>query len=306
MDFSKVTQSTDSALITRAYLDQILVEPRYLDSCVPDIRMELYGKTFSSPVMIAAFSHLSGTHPGGMPEMACGAAAAGCCNWAGMGSREELTDILSTGASTVKIIKPYADRKRVFDMIAFACQSGCLAVGMDIDHSFGGDGLPDNVLGDAMKPVSQAELKDFIAAADRPFIVKGVLSVPDAEKCAEAGAKGLLISHHHGIMPCAVPPLMILKDIRRAVGEDLDLFIDGSIQSGIDAFKCLAMGAKAVCVGRAILDRFRASGSEGVCEYLTGMKSELRAMMARTGSPDLNRIAKDVLWDGASGTRIHI
>lgn len=304
MDFSKIKNAYDSTEITRAYFDQLLVESRYLDSRTPDLSMELYGEAFSSPIMIAAFSHLSKTHPGGMVEMAKGAYECGICNWAGMGSPEELSSILGTGAKTVKIIKPYADRKRVFDMIDFACKSGCLAVGIDIDHSFGGNGFPDVVLGEEMMPVSAEELGEFIAASDKPFIIKGVLSVTDAEKCVKAGAKGLLVSHHHGIMQYAVPPLMALPEIKKAVGNDIPLFVDCAVDTGADAFKCLAMGTKAVCVGRAVLESFRSEGADGVKKYVEQMNKGLRAMMARTCSTDLEHIAKGVLWDGSTGKRI--
>lgn len=300
MDFSKVSNLRDSNQVTRAYLDQILVEPRYIDSVVPDLSMELYGRKFSSPIMICAFSHLSGTHPGGMAEMARGAQMADICNWAGMGPREELFDITSTGAGTIKIVKPYADRNRMFDMIRAAKKAGCIAVGIDIDHSFNYKGYNDVVLGDEMAPITLPELKKFVKSTRLPFVIKGVLSVQDAVKCAEAGVRGILLSHHHGIMPGAVPPLMLLPRIKAAVGSSMDIFVDCSIDNGEDAFKCLAMGAKAVCVGRAILPAFHDKGAEGVKEYVDTMNDQLRAMMARTCSPALNRIPQDVLWNAAT------
>lgn len=306
MDFSKVQNNRDANQVTRAYLDSIFVEPRYLDSHEPDLRMELYGKTFSCPIMISAFSHLGHTHPGGMEEMARGAKMADICNLAGMGDEKELESILATGASTVKIIKPYADRKRVYSLLETAKKHGALAVGMDIDHSFDGKGHNDVVLGDEMAPVPLEELREFVQAAGLPFIVKGVLSVQDAEKCLKAGVKGILVSHHHGMMPYAVPPLMALPRIRQAVGKEMDLFVDCSIDTGSDAFKCLAMGAKAVCVGRSILPAFKAEGAEGVKKYLDGMKDELRAMMARTASVSLDRIAENVLWDGDQGKPLSV
>lgn len=301
MDFSKVQNNRDANQVTRAFLDSIFVEPRYLDSRVPDLHFELWGKTFSSPIMIAAFSHIGRVHAGGMPEMARGAKAADIVNFAGMGHEDELGRILETGAATVKIIKPYKDRKRVYSLLKYAEEHGALAVGMDIDHSFDNKGMNDLVLGDEMAPVSAEELKDFVQAARLPFVVKGVMSVQDAEKSVKAGAKGLLISHHHGMMPCAAPPLMVLPRIRRAVGQDADLFVDCSIDTGADVFKCLAMGAKAACVGRCILPAFREEGAEGVRKYVQGMADELRGMMARTGSVSLNEIAKDVLWDADQG-----
>lgn len=299
MDLSKVDVLRDSTKLTRAYFDQLLVEPRYLDSCVPDLGMTLYGRHFDSPVMIAAFSHLSGHHPGGMAEMARGAKLAGICNWAGMGDEAELTSILETGAPTIKIVKPYADRKMVYDRLRFAEQAGALAVGMDIDHSFDWRGYPDHVVGMDMQPVSREELRDFVQATKLPFIVKGVLSVQDAVKCAEAGVSGILISHHHGIMPSAVPTLMALPRIKAAIGSSMDIFVDCAIESGEDAFKCIALGAKGVCVGRAVLPAFHEEGAEGVKRYVDGMNDQLRAMMARTASPTLDRIPQDVIWNAA-------
>ena len=173
-------------------------------------------------------------------------------------------------------------------------------MGMDIDHSFNGKGYPDQVVGMDMLPVSMQELKAFVQATKLPFIVKGVLSVQDAVKCAEAGVRGILISHHHGIMPCAVPPLMALPRIRAAVGDAMDIFVDCGIESGEDVFKCLALGAKAVCVGRACLPAFREKGAEGVNAYVQGMHDQLRAMMARTCSHTLRDIPNNTLWNMAT------
>lgn len=304
MDTSKVTNMRDANQLTRAYLDSLLVEPRYLDSCVPDLSMELYGRHFASPVMICAFSHLHGHHPDGMVEMARGAKQADICNWAGMGDEAELSGIIGTGAQTIKIVKPYADRDKVMNMLRFAEQSGAMAVGMDIDHSFDHRGNPDNVLGMIMKPVSTEELRSFVQATKLPFIVKGVLSVHDAVKCAEAGVSGILLSHHHGIMPYAVPPLMALPRIKAAIGSSMNIFVDCGIDTGADVFKCLALGAKAVCVGRCVLPIFHEKGADGVAEYVKGMNDELRAMMARTASPSLSRISADVLWDSATGKQL--
>lgn len=303
MNFGAIKNPTSSNEITRAYFDSILVESRYLDSCEPDTEMELFGKKFASPIMIAAFSHLHNQHEGGMVEMAKGAKAAGICNWAGMGPKEELTEILATGCETIKIVKPYADRNKVFDMIKHAETSGALAVGVDIDHSFNWKGNNDVVLGEAMKPVTSQELAEFVSATKLPFVIKGVMSVQDAVKCAQAGVKGLLISHHSGILPCAVPPLMALPAIKDAVGNDIDLFVDCNVNSGFDAFKCLAMGAKAVCVGRAILPSFKESGAAGVEKYIANMNDELKNLMAKTGCYNLSKMTKTVLWNGETEER---
>ncbi len=298
MDFSQIKVKGDANQITRAYMDGILIETKFIDSCVPDTSFNLYGKTFASPIMIAAFSHLDQWHENGMVEMAKGACKADICNWAGMGEEEELENILQTGASTIKIVKPYADRKMVFDRLTHAYKAGALAVGMDIDHSFNRQGEVDEIRGIYMQPVSFEELCSFVKATPLPFIVKGVLSVDDAVKCMEAGVRGILVSHHHGITSYAVPPLMVLPEIVKAVGDKMDIFVDCSIDTVFDAFKALALGAKAVCVGRAVAEPFKAKGADGVCEQVDKMNKQLRATMAKTGAANLSQISKNVLWNG--------
>ena len=292
---NKIANPADANEWTRAYLDSILVEMRLLDSCVPDTSCTIFGRKFATPVMTAAFSHLDRMHEGGMVTMAQGAAEAHALNWAGMGSAEELEGILGACPETVKIVKPYMDRDLVREKLQHAYKASAIAVGMDIDHSFNRKGQHDVVLGMEMAPVSFEELKSFVAETPLPFVVKGVLSVQDALKCREAGVSGILVSHHHGMIPYGVPPLMILPEIAQAVGADMDIFVDCHIDTGADTFKALALGAKAVCVGRAVLDDFGKSGAEGVRAYIEAMTEGLREMMAKTGAADLASIDPGVL-----------
>lgn len=297
MDFSHVSKAGDTNQITRAYLDSLLMESRYIDSCVPDTSTTIFGKTFASPIMISAFSHLTPWHKGGMVEMAIGAKNSNICNWAGMGDEEELGNILATGASTVKIIKPYADRNMIYSRLEYAYKNGAIAVGMDIDHSFNGRGEVDVIHGIPMNPITTEELKGFVNATPLPFVVKGVLSVSDAKKCLEAGVKGIVVSHHHGSQAFGVPPLMILPKIVEVVGDKMDIFVDCGIESGSDAFKALALGAKAVCVSRAVLEPFKEKGEQGVCEYIKTMTDQFRSHMARTGCAVTSEIDKSIIWN---------
>lgn len=285
----------DSNQITRAYFDSLLVELRQLDAGIPDTSMTLFGERFDTPIMMAALSHLNSCHEDGMAEMARGAREAGSVNWAGMGDNEELGRILATGAKTVKIVKPYADEEKILSRIRFAEENGCFAVGMDIDHSFGGDGRYDVVLGEEMNAKSTNDLARYIASTRLPFVVKGVLSVRDAVKCADAGAKAIVVSHHHGIMRYAVPPLFMLPRIRNAVGNTLKIFVDCGVESGFDAFKALALGADAVCAGRVVMEPLKQNGARGVADAVSRMTAELRQMMARTGAKTLSEIDPGVI-----------
>lgn len=286
--------TTSSDKITRQYFDSLLLEARYLDSAIPSTSFSLFGKEFSTPIMTAALSHLHNTAENGMIVYAKAAKLSDAVHWVGMGEDSELEEIVKTGAASIKIVKPHADNKEVFRKIEHAEKTGCFAVGMDIDHSFAGDGNFDNVLGLPMAAKSFDELKDFVQSTKLPFIVKGVLSVQDAEKCAKAGVKGIQVSHHHGIMPASVPPLMILQDIRKALGSDFPIFIDCGIESGLDVYKCLALGATAVSVGRHLMPLLK-KGQETVSKRINDMTAELKGIMAKTGVENLSQMDSSVI-----------
>jgi isopentenyl diphosphate isomerase/L-lactate dehydrogenase-like FMN-dependent dehydrogenase len=269
---------------------------RHIDSEIPDTKIRLFGQEFSMPIATAALSHLNGTAPNGMAKMAEGAKLADALCFSGMGEAEEIRDMCATGAKVIKIVKPHAENEKVFAKIREAEEAGAFGVGMDIDHAFSWNGEYDNVVGLPMKPKSLEEMRSFVESTKLPFIVKGVLSVQDAIKCLEIGASGIIVSHHHGIMKSAVPPLLVLPKIKEVIGDRMPIFVDCCIESGMDAFKALALGADAVCVGRAIMDPLKEKGAEGVCEKLTAINQELKAVMERTAFTKLSRIDDSVIY----------
>ena len=286
---------SDANRITRDYYDSLLIEMRHIDGVLPDTTFSLFGETFSTPIMMAALSHLNSCCEHGMAQMAQGAKNVNAVNWAGMGDRAELEEICRTGARTIKIVKPYEDDEEIVQRLQHAEKCGCLAVGMDVDHAFSGQGEYDVVLGLPMRPKSRLQLRRFVESTSLPFIVKGVQSVTDALKCVEIGAHGIVVSHHHGILPYAAPPLLVLPEIVRAVHGQMKIFVDCGVESGMDAFKALALGADAVCAGRVIMEPLRREQAEGVSKQICRMTDELRGTMARTGAADLAGIDPTVL-----------
>ena len=286
----------DSDEITRQYFDSLLIEMRHIDSVLPSTALELYGEKFSSPIMTAALSHLKIDGNNGMVEMAKGAKASNAVMWTGMGDEAELEAITATGAKTIKIIKPHSDNNIIFKRIEHAEKCGVLALGMDIDHSFNSKGDFDNVLGFPMSGKTLDEIKEFVNATKLPFIIKGVLSEKDTYKCLEAGVKGIVISHHHGIIDYAVPPLMVLPKIAKMVNRSIPIFVDCGIASGIDVFKALALGADAVSVGRTLIPHLNKDGADGVRNIIEEMTKELAGVMARTCSKDIASIDASVIW----------
>lgn len=291
--------------ITRDFFDSLLLESRYLDSDLASTEVDIFGHHFSTPVMTAALSHLGSmgrkgadfiehSAVNGMIVYAEAAARSNTLHWVGMGEDKELEDIVATGAKTVKVVKPHADNAEVLRKISHAVGVGCVAVGMDIDHAFNNSGGYDNIFGLEMRPKSTDEIAQFVKAAGVPFVVKGVLSVHDAVKCAKAGCAAIVVSHHHGMMAYNVPPLMIIEDILKAVGKDMDIFVDCGIESGMDVYKCLALGAKAVSVGRHLMPLLK-QGPEAVSDRINAMTAELASVMSRTGVKTLNDMDPSVL-----------
>ena len=291
-----MSQNSNSNTITRNYLDSLLIETRYLNSTNPDTSFSLYGKTFSSPVMTAALSHLEQLGSGGMARgIAQGAKEAGCVFWYGAAEEEEIRMLADTGVSMIEIIKPYANRDLILQKITHAESLGLLAVGIDIDHPFANDGSPDVVDGEPLKALTTSELAEIVNSTCLPLITKGVLSMYDAENSLNAGVKGMVLSHHNNRIDCAIPPLYILPEILKLTGEEVPVFVDCMIQTGMDAFKALALGAKGVCIGRPLMTAYTKNPDHGVRDYLQGARNELAKAMAYTGCTDLSKMDAAVI-----------
>ena len=286
----------NSNRISRAYLDSLLIETRYMDSDFPVIDYELYGAKAASPIMTAALSHLDHfMYPGAADALAKGAKEAGAILWYGMAPEEEIERLAAFGAPMIEIIKPYADREKIFRKIRHAEKLGLLAVGVDIDHPFANDGSADNVSGEIMAPLRTAELEEIVRSTHLPVIIKGVLSTRDAERCLGAGARGLVLSHHNNRIEYALPPLALLPEIADLAGGTVPLFVDCEIQTGMDAFKALALGAAGVCIGRPLMTAIKNDEKNGVRDYLLRANAELKKAMAFTGCTTLPKMDRSVI-----------
>ena len=181
MEYSRIS---DANVITQQYMDSILIEQKIIDSVLADTSIDFLGETFSSPIMTPAFSHLKnfgGRELTGLEEYSIAAKNANILNFCGMMENDMFKKIADTGARTVRIVKPYADNGKVRDQFAYAESVGAFGIGMDIDHIFGENGL-DVVVGEEMAVQTTDMLRSYVESTKLPFVVKGVLSVADADK----------------------------------------------------------------------------------------------------------------------------
>ena len=295
MGYNRVSDANE---ITARYMDSILIKQRLIDSVVADTSIDFLGERFDSPIMMPAFSHLgqmNGRDLTGLEEYSLATRELNILNFVGMMENDLFDKIMATGAKTVRIVKPYDDNGKVRDQMQYAEAAGAFGIGMDIDHIFGENGV-DVVIGEKMAVQTFDMLESYVQSSKLPFFVKGVLSVEDAVKCADLGAKAIIISHHHGRLPYAVPPMMILPEIKEELeGRDVKIIVDCGIASGADVYKALALGADAAAVGRSMLPSLEADGTEGVVSFVRSVEKELRFIMSCTGYGTVSDIDDECL-----------
>jgi L-lactate dehydrogenase (cytochrome) len=146
----------------------------------------------------------------------------------------------------------------------------------------------------------------MMSAWGGPFGVKGISTAADAERCVAMGARGVWVSNHGGRQLDTCPATIdTLEAIVQAVADRADVILDGGIRRGTDIIKALALGAKAVGIGRAFLYGLAAGGQAGVTRAIHLLASELRRDLALVGCPDVRNLSRDLIVkpDGRPVTR---
>jgi L-lactate dehydrogenase (cytochrome) len=132
------------------------------------------------------------------------------------------------------------------------------------------------------------------------LIVKGVLDPIDAARAVDAGVDGVVVSNHGGRQLDAVPSTVrALPAIVEAVGDRVEVLADGGVRSGLDVVKLMALGARAVLVGRAWAWAVAARGEAGVSHMLDGLRADIDVALALTGNRSFETVDRDALYAGA-------
>lgn len=140
---------------------------------------------------------------------------------------------------------------------------------------------------------------DFVRDTwDGPIVIKGVLDVEDARDAVRAGAQGLIVSNHGGRQLDGVKSsITALPRIADAVGEDLEVYLDGGVRSGLDILKALSLGAKACFIGRPWAYALGAGGEKMITRMLSTLRNELTTAMILTGCADVRKADRSLLED---------
>lgn len=300
MTFEKLMElnTGNSDIITRRYLDQLLIEMRIIDSDLASTEAEAFGKKLDTPILLGAIAGYEFMGEDAVIGEAEAAKELGTVIWLNEHlTEDEIRACVDTGAMAGMVVKPYRDLNIFLDSSKKFADLGCIAIASDIDHAYSrrDGGYDHGMHGEIFGPRSSDELAKIVSALPVPFVAKGVLSVHDAVCCDKAGVKNIIVSHHHNIMDYSVPPLMILPDIIKAVSDDMTVIVDCGIDTGADAFKALALGADLVCTARAVMKALRKDGRDGVVKLIRDNTAQLRNFLNRTGSQDISHIDPSVI-----------
>lgn len=144
--------------------------------------------------------------------------------------------------------------------------------------------------------LSWSDIEWFRSVWDGPIIIKGIQSVADARRAVEHGVDAIAISNHGGRQLEGSPtPIGLLEPIAQEVGDEAEIICDGGVRRGSDILKALALGARAVMVGRAYLYGLGAGGEKGVDWVLDFLAETMRSTMALAGVRSVGEVGRDLV-----------
>ena len=136
------------------------------------------------------------------------------------------------------------------------------------------------------------------------LVVKGVLDPEDARRAADVGVDGIVVSNHGGRQLDGVSSTArALPDVADAVGDQVEVLADGGVRSGLDVVKMVAMGARAVLIGRAWAWAVAARGERGVRHVLKVMKADIDTALGLTGQTSIADVDRSALYERGSMSR---
>jgi 4-hydroxymandelate oxidase len=150
--------------------------------------------------------------------------------------------------------------------------------------------------GKVLYPATWRELEWLAKRSPVPVIVKGVLRADDAVRCVECGARAIAVSNHGGRhLDTTVTTADAIGEVASALSGKAEVYVDGGIRRGTDILKALALGARAVMIGRPVLWGLSVQGADGVRDVLDHLRIELVRAMQLTGAASLKDITPDLL-----------
>jgi 4-hydroxymandelate oxidase len=304
--------------------------PRALrDLRVVDTATTVLGTPVRTPVLVAPMAQQRAAHTEGEVVMGRAVAATGSLLGVSTNVAVPYAEIAATGAPWWFQVYVMRDRALTELLVQRAVEHGARALLLTVDMvallpaDVNPRGWPEGPAKSRLTNLTPAELAaagpeavemdagiDFStigwlrAISGLPVLVKGVLRADDAARAVEAGAAGVVVSTHGGRrMGASVTTAGTLPEVVAAVDGGAEVYVDSGIRSAEHVAAALAMGARAVFVGRPVLWALAAEGEQGVRAVLDGMTEDLRTVLTQLGAPRLADLTPDLLAPMLSPTR---
>jgi 4-hydroxymandelate oxidase len=300
--------------------------PRVLrDVSKLDLSTTILGTRVELPVLIAPCGGHKRAHPDG--ELATYRAAASCGTVLAVSanSNTSFEDLAKAANGTLWVqLYPFRDKAMTRDWLERAKANSYKAIVVTLDSQWppkrernirnryqrtrGANYPAGGEHPDAPRPAGSGagsdpaatwkDLEWIKAATSLPVVAKGIMTGEDVELCAEVGADGVIVSNHGGRhLDNTLATVEVLSEAVAAANGKMEVFLDGGIRRGADVVKAIALGAKAVFIGRPLFWGLAVGGEQGVVRVINLLRDEIQITMAKCGRPtvasiDLSTIVK--------------
>jgi 4-hydroxymandelate oxidase len=299
------------------------LRPRVLrDVSVLDLSTAVLGTKVKLPVLIAPCGGHKRAHPDGEIATYRAAAACGTVLTVSANSNTSFEDLSKAATGHLWIqMYPFRDKQLNQDWLDRAKGAGYKAVvvtldsqwppkrernirnnyrrtrGVNYPKSGAETPRPAGRAGEGSDPAATwRDLEWIKSASDLPVVAKGVMTGEDVELCIDAGADGVIVSNHGGRhLDNTLATIEVLSETVAAAKGKLEIYLDGGIRRGADVVKAIALGAKAVFIGRPLFWGLAVDGERGVIRVLEILREEIEITMAKCGRPTVGSIDSSVV-----------
>ena len=299
----------------RAAFDRLKLQPRVLvDVTTVDTSTTVLGTPVAAPILVAPVALQKLAHPDGEAATARAAAAAGTIMILSTSATMRPSPVAAAadGAPRWFQIYVFRDRGVTQALIDEACANGYSALVLTVDVPIlgrregalrSGFHIPDelevagDIFDDIDPSVSWRDV-EWISSHGLPVVLKGILTPEDALAAVDHGAAGVVVSNHGGRQLDGVPAsIQALPRVAEALDGRCEVLLDSGVRRGVDVLRALALGARAVLVGRAVVYALAAGGEEGVTQLLRLLREEVELGLRLLGCTSIVQVGREhVRW----------
>ncbi|MFQ5540008.1 MAG: alpha-hydroxy acid oxidase [Candidatus Binatia bacterium] len=287
----------------RAFRRLLFRQRIFHDITNPDTSLELFGRRLSTPALVAPIGSFSKIGARAERHVVEGAGRAGTMVFVSHAAKSDVRD-WAEGASGPLVFMGYLSKgkEQVLGYARLAEELGYAAVGLTMDvlqPTKLGDHVPLSTRdGKPRKghPASPKDIEQLKREVSLPVVVKGIMGAEDARIAVDSGADALVVSNHGGrLLDFNRAAVEVLPEVVEEVRGKVPVLFDSGIRSGGDIVKALALGAKAVLVGRPIAWGVGAAGAQGVERVIQILTEELKRVLIMTGVSAVTQITNSIL-----------